>query len=469
MAYARDVYTATASQTDFVITFPYISNSHVLVYDAGTLKTVTTDYTLPDATTVRFNSGISEGSTVVIQRSTSASTRLVAYTAGPLLTDDLNNDSLQAFYLAQESEDSSDVTMGLDSATSSVWDAESRRITGVGAPTAGSDAVTLAYADATYLGTPSAQLSLNKIINGGFDIWQRGTSFSAGDETTADRWYLYFGTGAAATLSRVAFTIGQTDVPGEPTYHLRLNRTTAGSAFSSVEQYVESVRTFAGQECTMSFWAKADGAFNLDARLEQHFGTGGSSQVNTTAETFALTTSWQKFTYTITPASISGKTIAGGDDKLSAGFVWNETEGATGQIDIAQVQLEAGPAATAFASRPISMELAFCQRYLPVYNYSGGQNVCPGQASSTTGGWAQFPFVVQPRVAPTGITISAAGDFRMTNAAYTGLTVTALTFNSSSLLMADLSITVASGAVAGDALLLYGDSSGQILFTGCEL
>ena len=162
MAFARDVYTATSAQTDFTISFPYISSSHVLVYEDGTLKTVTTDYTLPDATTIRFGSGRSEGVSIVILRSTSQNARLVTYTAGPLLTDDLNNDSLQAFYISQESVDSAGTSLGLD--TDDNWTAETKRIKDVTDPTLGTDAATKDYADALVVGTLGSPLS---IANGG--------------------------------------------------------------------------------------------------------------------------------------------------------------------------------------------------------------------------------------------------------------------------------------------------------------
>lgn len=149
MAFARDSYTASAAQTDFTITFPYIDSTDILVYEDGVLKTVTTDYTLPDSTTVRFNSGLVGGEIIVVQRSTSQSTRLVTYTAGPLLTPDLNNDSLQAFYMAQEAVDVANNALGLG--TDDQWDATSLQISNITDGIDDQDAVTVAQLDAAVL------------------------------------------------------------------------------------------------------------------------------------------------------------------------------------------------------------------------------------------------------------------------------------------------------------------------------
>jgi hypothetical protein len=211
----------------------------------------------------------------------------------------------------------------------------------------------------------------NAIINGNFDIWQRGTSFASPTNAnyTADRWKVQFNnTGATRTLSRQSFALGQTDVPGEPTYFMRFDQSVAGSGgtFTQLDQYIESVRTFAGQQVTISFWAKAAASTTMPSvALQQLFGSGGSpSSLNqtTAGSSLALTTTWQKFSYQVTLPSISGKTL-GTDNNDALIVVFFMPLNATFTIDIAQVQVEPGPVATPFERRPIGTELALCQRY----------------------------------------------------------------------------------------------------------
>jgi hypothetical protein len=215
----------------------------------------------------------------------------------------------------------------------------------------------------------------NRIINGNFDFWQRGTSFSVtGTNTyTADRWLVFFdGTGATRTISQQSFTLGQTDVPNEPKYFLRFDQSVAGSGstLNSLDQRIEDVRTFAGQQVTLSFWAKAAASATMpNVKLLQSFGPGGSAQVFTTvASNVALTTSWQRFSYQINLPSISGKTIGTSD---SLALILTMPLNATFTIDIAQVQLEPGPVATPFEQRPVGTELALCQRYYQPFSDYG--------------------------------------------------------------------------------------------------
>ena len=223
----------------------------------------------------------------------------------------------------------------------------------------------------------------NAIINGNFDIWQRGTSFSA-PEFGSDRWYNLRGV-SSCTMSRQAFTLGQTDVTGEPTYFCRMAVTSSAGAgsFAVLAQPIEDVRTFAGQSATISFYAKADASKTIALELRQDFGSGGSPSLPVDSigtQKFTLTTSWQKFTATISIPSISGKTIGTNNNSkidmniwFDAGSSFNSRTDTLGQqsgtFDIAQVQVEAGSVATPFERRPIGTELALCQRYYETTYY----------------------------------------------------------------------------------------------------
>ena len=259
----------------------------------------------------------------------------------------------------------------------------------------------------------------NAIINGNFDHWQRGTSFT-GNEYGADRWF-HNRVGTTATATRQAFTLGQTDVPGEPTYYCRTVVSSVAGAGNAalLVQKLEDARTFAGQQITVSFWAKVDATKNIAVELAQDFGTGGSPSTRVTAigvTKISIGTNWQKVTVTATLPSISGKTLGTNNDGsltlliwFDAGSTFNSRTGTLGQqsgtFEIAQVQVEPGPVATPFERRPIGTELALCQRYF--YKTEGLILREQNFASITKDVYFTFFLPQTMRVAPV---ITATGD-----------------------------------------------------------
>lgn len=207
------------------------------------------------------------------------------------------------------------------------------------------------------------------IINGNFDVWQRGSSFSnpANQSYTSDRWSVtYDGTIGTFFVSQQGFPLGFTDVPNNPKYYLNWNQTTpgSGSGFRVIRQKIESVRNFAGQKITLSFWARADIARTINVNLRQSFGSGGSpsSFVDTSAGTFNLTTSFRRFTATVTLPSVSGKTLGTNNDDCLEIMIFLPVN-TTMIIDIAQFQLNAGDQALPFQPRSVAEELQLCLRY----------------------------------------------------------------------------------------------------------
>ena len=246
----------------------------------------------------------------------------------------------------------------------------------------------------------------NRIINGDFDFWQRGTSFTW-NEYCADRW-LHIRIGTTHTVTRQPFTLGQTAVPGEPTYFCSTVVSSVAGAGNNAQlvQFIEDVRTFAGQQVTVSFWAKVDATKNIAVDFFQNFGTGGSPSAAVSgigAAKISIGTSWQKVTVTASVPSISGKTL-GTDSNSSlnvniffdAGSDFNaRTDNLghqSGTFDIAQVQIEPGPVATPFEQRPIGTELALCQRY---FEKSHNIDVVPGTNVGLSGSIEDFTIANQ--------------------------------------------------------------------------
>jgi hypothetical protein len=275
----------------------------------------------------------------------------------------------------------------------------------------------------------------NKIINGDFGVWQRGTSFTnpSPGAYLADRFGCGFdGSGATRIFSQQTFTPGTAPVSGyEGQYYLRLNQTVAGTggSYNLITQPIEDVRTFAGQTVTISFWAKAAAGFSFgQVDLFQYFGSGGSGAVTTagTSSDAAVTTSWKRFVYNVTVPSVSGKTIGTGSYIQLRTWLPTNT---TFTFDIWGVQIEAGSVATAFqtATGTLQGELSACQRYYFRNSADATDSYYSfGSASSTTQANLLVSLPQTMRVAPTSFDYSNA---RLTDGAGNNFTISSLVLN----------------------------------------
>jgi hypothetical protein len=260
--------------------------------------------------------------------------------------------------------------------------------------------------------------SYNCIINGAFDIWQRGTSFtnpaSAANVFTADRWVLGFADANPTSASIVRQSLAG-DISGyDGQYFGRSTITTVGATtiYRPFTSRIEDVRTFSGKTATITFWAKADSARTLGFYFSQVFGTGGSATVSSGVVSQTLSTSWTRYSIPLAISSVSGKTIGDGN-YLEIGFQQACASGSV--LDITGVQLEEGSIATPFHrnSPSIQAELAACQRYYyravagSTYGWFGQIH----QASSSLG---LMPIVlpVTMRATPTALDSSAIGAFQ---------------------------------------------------------
>ena len=310
----------------------------------------------------------------------------------------------------------------------------------------------------------TAYRNKNLVTNGAMAISQRGSSVSVGSGTyTLDRWRTDRDGTVTATVSQQSFTLGQTDVPNEPEHYLRFDITAAsGSSYVNLAQFIEGVRNGAGQAVTLSFWAKASSAQTIGLRAIQDFGSSGSSDVSQTISSISATTSWQQFTRTFTLASISGKSIGGGNDSLR--ILWDLPVNTVMQLDLTQVQLEVGEQATPFEHRSYGDELAACQRFftrVPTIDGSTAYTfIATGMAINGTESIFPVSFPVTMRANPS---LATSGSMRV----YNGGTVNpsaGITLNSVSTYAASVTVPTGNVHTAKDALLVGANNDADANF-----
>jgi hypothetical protein len=262
----------------------------------------------------------------------------------------------------------------------------------------------------------------NAIINGGFDIWQRGTSFTAASVYTADRWFK--GSQASWTTSRQ--TSGLTGFQ----YAMRFQRDSGNTSTVGCQMFynletADALR-FAGQTVTVSFYARAGANFSAtssqfsyivytgtgtDQRRDQSTGYTGEAQAANSSIT--LTTSWQRFQFT---ASI-GSTAT--EIAIALGYTPTGTAGAADYADITGIQLEVGSVATTFkrsngAGGTIQGELAACQRYYYVYvDGTSSQSFGTAGYYSSTDILTTVSYPVTMRTAPTFSVVSGGNYYEV--------------------------------------------------------
>lgn len=242
----------------------------------------------------------------------------------------------------------------------------------------------------------------NKIINGDFRIWQRGTSVTASGAYTTDRWVQVSGNSIVHTQS--------TDVPNAGfTYSMSM----AGVG-SNITQRIEALNCGGiNGTITVSFWYKSTvGSDALTMALYNCNTTdsfGSITQINSNVTvSSAPSSSWTYFTRTFT--GVTANTKNGIALYLFRG------SGATSTTLITGVQLEANSQPTPFEQRPIGVELALCQRYYFRLQEMGGYSyiertttgVNYSNAISTI-----FSFPVSMRAAPVFSNVS--GNYAVDN------------------------------------------------------
>jgi len=262
----------------------------------------------------------------------------------------------------------------------------------------------------------------NLIINGGFDVWQRGTSFSIGNNSvtyTADRWAVYSNGSSARTATKQEAIIND-----NVSNALKFAITSPNNTDREFRHKIEDLKRFSSQTLTLSYYAKASTSTSYKIETRRNYGSGGTTLVDTEHTTHTFTTSWQKFTTTFTIPDITGDTFGTGSS-LDIMFKLDTIQ--THDVYLTNVQLELGSVATDFEHRSYGEELALCQRYYQRWNGISGDEspiaviCCKTGGSNSTG---PLLFKGTMRGTPT-MSYSQASDFQVllgSGTLYTNLT-----------------------------------------------
>ena len=273
----------------------------------------------------------------------------------------------------------------------------------------------------------------NFIINGKFDVAQRGTSISGIENYTLDRWKI-----DRNNVDNCAATVIQsTDVPSGQGFMnaLRIDITTAESALAAdetlqFEHIIESQNlqslchgTSEAKPITLSFWVKSNVTGTYAVSIYHY---DGNDMINA-QYTISSANTWEyksmtfvgntdsnaviaddnthgiKFNFILAAGSnFTGTTSATWQTYANALFAGGQTANIMSSTDndwaITGVQLEIGEKATEFEHEPFETTLAKCHRYFVKVNdeFASQTNAYPVYPSHRWGGNQQFATVALP-------------------------------------------------------------------------
>jgi hypothetical protein len=216
----------------------------------------------------------------------------------------------------------------------------------------------------------SAIPGANLLANGSFDIWQRGTSgFASNQSYNADRWF---------TFSSTTYNIAQETsiIPTGATNSLRVTITGAGG-FANLQYAMEQseVEKLAGQTVTFSVYLRANatyagGSFNMSIQSN----TTGNTQTGGTWTTVSgASTNHTPSTSAFTRVSVTGTVPT--NAKGLAFYIGQNVglgSGSIYYIALAKVEIGSTPTTWSRLSGTIQGELSACQRYY--WREYGGAN-----------------------------------------------------------------------------------------------
>ena len=213
----------------------------------------------------------------------------------------------------------------------------------------------------------------NKVINGDFSVWQRGTvKTGAGNaEYLADRWAVFTPTGNIQyDWIRVA---GDPDLLANGFYYGLKIQKTGGTDYIELDQFIENVTQFQpGETVTISFWAKSTTAttpYDVVVAIQGSIGRFTETTPENVSSPIQVDNILRRYTVTLQVPDWSTLTTLNWGQLENTALVIKIrilNPGVSDDLVISGVQLEKGTVATNFEYVPFDVQLIRCMRYYEV-------------------------------------------------------------------------------------------------------
>jgi hypothetical protein len=346
--------------------------------------------------------------------------------------------------------------------------------------------------DTTVFNNANLIVKRNYIINGGFSVAQRGTSFTStgsanNDDTyTLDRWYILSDGNDVIDVTQDTAT-----VPTNGQFAIALDVETVNKKFgiaTIIEQ--KDCENLIGNTVTFSFKAKVSDTTKLDNVKAAIVSWSGTADTVTSD----IVSSWNvegtnptliaNATYENSPVNLNLTTsyatysVSAAVDTASTKniilFIWSDvTDTTLGDfLYIAESKLELGSSATDFvyAGGTFQGELAACQRYYLRMSGSGGTPymTTAGVSFSATQASVNILLPVTMRTTPTSVDFS---NLNLTDLVNYNLSVTSLTITTADITPQIFCATAvhATGATSNRSAFLRGASATGYIGVNAEL
>lgn len=286
----------------------------------------------------------------------------------------------------------------------------------------------------------SSSASSNLLDNGGFEIWQRGTSFSnvSGPGQlvyTADRWGVVTDQASTVTVSKETSTIDT----GLASMKVVISGTSGGHVWY-IRQNIENIADYRGKQISFSIRVNASTANAIKATIQDNISGAATSS-------FATTGGWVTLTGTMKVDPAATILI------FQVGML-NVPDKQDGTYYFDSAVVSVGSTPVSFIPTNPQVDLARCMRYFQVIGGTTDTYLFAGMCYASNNAEFGYSFPVPMRIAPT-VTVNNTANWGVTGSNGATISLTGFTVSKISTNVAFFNLSVTTGLAQGNSTILY--------------